>query len=186
MFRDEEIILPSGTGIPSEGEPEGREEEGAAAQLGNYPPESGWKQGWHAHLALSRLCDDQIGRICNALKETGLDENTMLVFTTDHGEHMGQHYCMYQKMEMYEPAVCSVPAVFHLPGQTKEQARRMKTAISHMDFVPTLADLFDLRLPRNDLDGISLRESLEKGVEQKQGIFLADILEIISLVICAE
>lgn len=161
LFQDEEMILPPGTGIPSEGEPEGRRK-GAAAQLGNYPPESGWKQGWHAHLSLSRLCDDQIGRIRKALKETGLDENTMLVFTTDHGEHMGQH-SMYQKMEMYEPAV-RVPAVFHLPGQTQEQSRRMKTAISHMDFVPTLTDLFELST-RNDLDGISLRESLEKGTE---------------------
>ena len=87
----------------------------------------------------------------------------MLVFTTNHGEHMGQH-SMYQKMEMSEPAV-RVPAVFHLrKGKAKEQARRMKTAISHMDFVPTLADLFDLST-RNDLDGITLRESLEKGTE---------------------
>ena len=159
LFRDEDMVLPPGTGVPSEGEPEGRRK-GAAAQLGEYPPELGWKQGWHAHLALSRLCDDQIGRIRKALKENGLDQNTMIVFTTDHGEHMGQH-SMYQKMEMYEPAV-RVPAVFHLPGQTQDH--RLKTAISHMDFVPTLVDLFDLST-KNDLDGMSLRSSLETGVE---------------------
>ena len=76
--------------------------------------DDGWQQGWHAHLALSHLCDEQIGRIRSTLSSCGLADNTMVVFTADHGEHMGQHG-MYQKMEMYEPAV-RVPAIFHLPG----------------------------------------------------------------------
>ena len=114
VFDESQIILPPYTGEKSIGEPENRCR-GVAAQLGQYPPKNGWKEGWHAHLALSHLCDSQIGKIRETLRKTGLDNNTMLVFTTDHGEHMGQH-SMYQKMEMYEPAV-RVPAIFHIPGK---------------------------------------------------------------------
>lgn len=165
FFDEESICLPAGTGTPSLGEPDNRRK-GAAAQLGCHPPEGGWKQGWHAHLALSHLCDEQIGRIRSALSSCGLADNTMIVFTADHGEHMGQHG-MYQKMEMYEPAV-RVPAIFHLPGVP---ACHLTTAISHLDFVPTLMDFFDLSTT-NSLDGQSLKESILTGREpEKRPIF---------------
>lgn len=157
-FDEEMISLPPLTGERSEGEPENRRK-GAAGQLGQYPPVNGWKEGWHAHLALSHLCDAQVGRIRETLKRRGLEENTMVVFTTDHGEHMGQHQ-MYQKMEMYEQAV-RVPAIFHVPGG---KAQRLSTPVSHLDFVPTLNDMLGLTT-RNPLDGRSLKESIERGTE---------------------
>ena len=158
LFDESQINLPSNTGEPSRGEPTNRRQ-GAAAQLGEYPPENGWKEGWHAHLALSNLCDAQVGRIRQTLKETGLDNETMIVFTTDHGEHMGQH-SMYQKMEMYEQAV-RVSAIFHMPG-TRHQS--ISTPISHLDFVSTLVDVLDLKTS-SDLDGQSLKESILTGKE---------------------
>lgn len=161
VFDESQIILPPYTGEKSIGEPENRCR-GVAAQLGQYPPKNGWKEGWHAHLALSHLCDSQIGKIRETLRKTGLDNNTMLVFTTDHGEHMGQH-SMYQKMEMYEPAV-RVPAIFHIPG---EENKVLSTAVSHLDFVPTLIDMLNLRT-YNDLDGQSLKESILNGTEPEE------------------
>ncbi|MFR1832845.1 MAG: sulfatase-like hydrolase/transferase [Lachnospiraceae bacterium] len=162
IFEEDKIELPEGTGSPAQGEPAGRRL-GAAARLGDYPPKEGWRRGWHAHLSLTRLCDDQIGRIQRALKETGLDRNTMVVFTTDHGEHMGQH-SMYQKMEMYEAAV-RVPAIFHSAGQTV--GKHLHNRISHLDFVPTLIELFGLQ-SNQELDGCSLKESIVKGTEPKE------------------
>ena len=161
LFDETRIQLPPGTGERSCGEPAGRRK-GAAAQLGDYPPAHGWKEGWHAHLALSCLCDAQIGRIRTALEQEGLSDNTAVVFTTDHGEHMGQH-SMYQKMEMYEPAV-RVPAIFHVPGA---KACRLTTPVSHLDFVPTLKDLFGLETT-NELDGRSLKESIFTGNEPEE------------------
>lgn len=158
LFDESLIRLPDGTGERSCGEPAGRRK-GAAAQLGDYPPANGWKEGWHAHLALSHLCDAQFGRVMDALKQNGLDSDTIMVFTTDHGEHMGQH-SMYQKMEMYEPAV-RVPAIFHMPGA---ESHRLKTPVSHLDFVPTLADMLGLQTS-NDLDGRSLKDSILEGKE---------------------
>lgn len=160
LFDEKDICLPPGTGNASFGQPENRKK-GAAAQLGCYPPEGGWQQGWHAHLALSHLCDEQMGRIRSTLSSCGLADNTMVVFTADHGEHMGQHG-MYQKMEMYEPAV-RVPAIFHLP---KTPSCRLNTAVSHLDFVPTLIDILGLETG-NPLDGHSLKESILTGKEPK-------------------
>lgn len=161
LFDESLILLPPGTGEPSGGEPAERRK-GAAARLGEYPPVHGWKEGWHAHLALSHLCDAQIGRILEALRQNHLESDTAVVFTADHGEHMGQH-AMYQKMEMYEPAV-RVPAIFHIPGT---ESRRVKTPVSHLDFVPTLIDLFGL-YTENDLDGQSLAGCIRTGKEPKE------------------
>lgn len=169
IFDESGIILPPGTGKCALGEPSGRRKS-AAAQLGGYPPKRGWREGWHAHLSLSRLCDDQVRRILDALKQYKLESDTAVVFTTDHGEHMGQH-SMYQKMELYEAAV-RVPAIFHVPG-TKQS--RIKTPISHLDFVPTLAELFALPVGERpapsagaQLDGRSLKECIVTGTEPEE------------------
>lgn len=157
-FPYEQIPLPANTDRPCPGEPDGYRR-GAAAQLGLHPPEKGWRQAWSAHLALANLCDEQCGRILQALRRNGLEQDTLVVFTTDHGEQLGQHG-MYQKMEMYEPAV-RVPALFHLPGGP---ACTLETPISHLDFVPTVTDLLGLPgLP--GAEGLSLAPSVRSGCE---------------------
>lgn len=158
LFPQEEIPLPANTGTPSPDEPASYRR-GAAAQLGQHPPEKGWQQAWSAHLALSHLCDAQFGRVLDTLRETGRTDDTLVVFTTDHGEQLGQHG-MYQKMEMYEPAV-HVPAVVHLPGGA---AAAPTTPVSHLDLVPTITELLGLPgLP--GAEGISLAHSVRTGCE---------------------
>lgn len=157
-FKDAKLQIPEHVGEPAQGEPPLRRL-GAAAGLGKYPPEHGWEEGFQAHAALSNLCDDQIGKVLAALKEAGLSDSTMIVFTTDHGEQMGQHG-MYQKMEMYEPAV-RVPAIFHTPGA---QPKRFQTPISHLDFVPTILDVLGVDGDIEKLEGQSLKDSIENGV----------------------
>lgn len=156
MFPPEAFALPPNTAVPARGEPAGRRL-GAPAQLADTPPQKGWQQGWSAHCALSRLCDDQLGMLLQTLSEEGLADDTLVVCTTDHGEQMGQH-AMYQKMEMYEPAV-RVPAVFYLPGAP---AARLDTPVSHLDFVPTVLDLLHVAPPRA-FEGCSLAASVRTG-----------------------
>lgn len=161
MFPPEAFTLPENTDIPAEGEPQDRRK-GAAAQLGNYPPEEGWEQGWSAHCALSRLCDDQLGRILDTLDQQGLADDTLVVCTTDHGEQLGQHR-MYQKMEMYEPAV-RVMATFRMPGA---QPHHFSTPISHLDFVPTVLDLLEVE-PPEQFEGDDLTPCVLTGVQPPQ------------------
>lgn len=158
LFDPAQIELPENVGIPADGEPENRRH-GAPAQLAAGLGRQDWKKAYAAHYALTRLCDDQIGRLLKTLERTGHGEDTLVVFTTDHGEQLGQH-AMYQKMEMYEPAV-RVPALFALPGHG---AARLATPVSHLDFLPTLLELLDIA-PEREYEGISLAEAMRSGKE---------------------
>ncbi len=49
-----------------------------------------WRKVWSAHLGLVNLADAGIGRILNALESSGQADNTIVAFTSDHGDHLGQ------------------------------------------------------------------------------------------------
>ena len=143
--------------MPAHGEPPGRRR-GIAAQLAEGVSMEQWRKVWAAHLGLVNLADAGIGRILNALEASGQAENTIVVFTADHGDHLGQHR-MYQKMEMYEQAI-RIPLMVRMPGA---DARVFDNPVSHLDLMPTLLDLTGVELP-GDLDGISLRDSILSGI----------------------
>lgn len=165
LFPPENFTLPETTGRPNKDELRSYST-GSPRQLANNPPTKGWKEGWSAHAALTRLCDDQLKRIINALKDNGVYDDTFLVCTTDHGEQMGEHN-MYQKMEMYESAV-RVPAIFKVPGCSPHT---FKTDITHLDFVPTILDYL-LEQDVSGFEGISLMNSIRTGEEPpKRDIF---------------
>jgi arylsulfatase A-like enzyme len=155
-FDPQEIELPSNVDVPAEGEPPGRRR-GIAAQLAEDVPMDEWRKAWAAHLGLVNLADAGIGRVLQALEVSGQGGNTIIVFTVDHGDHLGQHR-MYQKMEMYEQAI-KVPLIIRVPGA---EVRTLDSPVSHLDLMPTLLDLVDIE-PPDGLDGISLLESIVSG-----------------------
>lgn len=162
MFCDMPVTLPANTGIPARNEPASRRK-GAPANLAAVPPVGGWEEGMRAHYALTRLCDDQFARVRQALEDCSEWDNTMVVYTADHGEHMGQHK-MYQKMEMYEAAV-RVPAVIRFPGA--KPGHTVCTPVSHLDIVPTIADCLGLETEKG-FEGKSLKQTVLLGEEPKQ------------------
>lgn len=160
MFPPEVFQLPESTGRPNRIEPDSYKT-GAPRQLAANPPDKGWQEAWSAHCALSRLCDEQLGRIIEALKKEMVYDDTVIVCTTDHGEQLGEH-AMYQKMEMYESAV-RVPAIFKIPHGEKQE---FDTPVSHLDFFPTVLDLLDINIPYSE--GISLANSIKTGFPVKK------------------
>ena len=153
LFAPEEIVLPPNVGLPSRGEPSGRRR-GVPAQLAAGVSMEDWRKAWGAHLALVHLADAGIGRIIRALEESGQADRTIVLFTVDHGDHLGQHG-MYQKMELYEQAI-KVPLLIRFPGT---KARRIDSPVSHLDVMPTLLDLLGIE-PPGDLDGVSLAKQV--------------------------
>lgn len=154
LFPPDQIELPRNVGEIAKGEPANRRA-GVAAQLAENVTEAEWRSAWSAHLALTYLVDTLVGRLLASLEQHGLADDTLVVFTSDHGDHLGQH-SMYQKMELYDqasrvPLIMSGPEI--VPGQT------IQTPVSHVDLVPTVLDLSGLDLPRN-LDGRSLAKTL--------------------------
>ena len=153
MFDPAKIDLPENVGLAAEGEPADRRT-GDAALLAEGVSMNEWRKVWAAHLGLVRLADDALGRMLATLEAEGHADDTTIVFTSDHGDHLGQH-AMYQKMEMYEQAI-RVPLVFRAPGGS---AGSFDTPVSHLDVMPTTLELMGLDVP-DDLDGDSLAESV--------------------------
>jgi arylsulfatase A-like enzyme len=135
MFDPDAIDLPANVGQPAADEPADRRR-APAAQLADGVDEAAWRRVWAAHLGLVRLADDGIGRVLDALERAGVTDDTVVVFTSDHGEHLGQHR-LYQKMEMYEPAV-NVPLLIAGPDIPAGHHQHL---VSHVDLTPTLAQL---------------------------------------------
>ncbi|MGB7325281.1 MAG: sulfatase [Rubripirellula sp.] len=113
------------------------------------------RQAIQAYYASITFADAQVGRVLDALRETGLDRNTIVVFTSDHGYHMGQHG-YYQKLTLFEDAT-RVPLVMAGPGIAKGNSS--KSMAEMIDFYPTLAELTGLT-PPTAISGVSLADTL--------------------------
>ncbi len=98
-----------------------------------------------AYYASITFADAQLGLVLDALEETGLDENTIVLFTSDHGYHMGEHG-HWQKTTLFENAT-RVPLILAGPG-VERQGVSTKCPAEMVDFHSTLTDLAGLKAPK--------------------------------------
>ncbi len=100
-----------------------------------------------AYYAMVTLIDDEVGRILATLADLGLAENTLVIFTSDHGEMLGDHALMLKGPMMYEGAT-RVPLILRWPGQLPTGERRVDL-VQWLDLGPTILDAAGLPpLPR--------------------------------------
>ncbi|MBD3377854.1 sulfatase-like hydrolase/transferase [candidate division KSB1 bacterium] len=108
------------------------------------------------YYAAVTSCDDQFGRLMRFLDEQNLAENTIVVFTSDHGESMMSHGLM-SKSWWYEEAN-GIPFMIRMPGKIKPRKTNMPFAV--YNFMPTLLGIMDLAVPKtaegDDLSGFVL------------------------------
>jgi arylsulfatase A-like enzyme len=117
------------------------------------------------YWGMCSLVDTHVGRILAALDDLNLSEETLVVFTTDHGEMMSAHG-MWGKGVMYEPSV-RVPMMIHLPGQ--KRSGQVTGPTSQIDMVPTLIDYLGLD-PNVPLPGRSWRDRIEQNAPPRNVI----------------
>jgi len=98
-----------------------------------------------SYWAMIDLIDDQVGRILEALERTGQRENTIVVFTSDHGEMLGDHGIYLKGPFFYEPAV-RVPLLVSWPAAI-DGGRSTDALVELTDLAPTLLDLAGLEQP---------------------------------------
>lgn len=103
-----------------------------------------WKQLIANYWGLVSLVDTHLGRILDKLDALGLTEDTIIVYTSDHGDMMGSHR-LAAKCTMYEEAV-KVPMLMKLPG-IANPPKRVTNPISQIDLVPTLLDALNQDIP---------------------------------------
>ncbi|ACV68202.1 choline-sulfatase [Desulfohalobium retbaense] len=156
LYEDEEINLPHVEHIPYEQcDPHSQRLRHAYKMgQGEIAPED-IRNARRAYYGQISYVDAKIGRIMKALEDCGLRENTIVVFTADHGDMLGERGLWY-KMSFHEwsarvPFIVSAPQRFQ-PG-------RVTTPVSLVDLLPTLLDLSGdphLEAPADRLDGQSL------------------------------
>ena len=97
------------------------------------------------YLACVRSVDDNIGRLLAYLDETGLAENTIVVYTADQGFYLGDHG-WYDKRFMYEESL-RMPFVIRYP-ESIEPGQRVKEMTLNVDFAPTLLEMAGVEIPK--------------------------------------
>ena len=111
---------------------------------------------WMYHR-LTESVDFQIGRVLTALKNAGLEENTIIVFTSDHGDMNGSHGLILKNV-LFEEAQ-RVPLIFAGKGIKHNFADQTTLVCNGLDFLPTICDLAGIEVPKG-LPGISLKSFL--------------------------
>lgn len=110
-----------------------------------------------AYVAATAYVDAQVGRVLDALRELGLERDTIVVLWSDHGFLLGEH-AIWGKHTLYENGVRS-PLIIRAPGFGRA-GEKTDALVENVDLYPTLLDLCGLPLPAQ-LDGRSLRPYLE-------------------------
>lgn len=115
---------------------------------------------WNYYRFIEKV-DAEIGRVLALLRATGLHENTLIIFSADHGEACGSHQ-MFQKFTLYEESV-RVPFIVACLSDSiaVEKDRLNKTHfISGVDLFPTVCDYADVDVPEQ-VQGMSVRPIVE-------------------------
>jgi len=124
---------------------------------------------WHGDLGVAQAkrsrrgyygsvsyIDEQIGRILNALKQQGMYDNTLIIFTADHGDMLGDHH-LWRKSYAYE-ASAQIPMILRWPqnmGMDDQRGKSLLQPTELRDILPTFLDAAGAAIP-DHLDGKSL------------------------------
>lgn len=141
-------------------------------KLAATEPEARWREALERlnrnYAGSCALVDYAVGRILWALEATGQADNTIVVFTSDHGE-MGGAHSLIQKSVFYEEAL-RVPMLLRVPFRQSRQIA-VGPPVSHIDLVPTLLELMGAR-ERPDLPGESWSALLEGRRRREDHVFI--------------
>jgi arylsulfatase A-like enzyme len=122
--------------------------------------------GYYAHCT---ALDDCIGNLLQTLRETGLASNTLVVFTSDHGDLLGSH-AAFNKQQPYDEAI-RVPLLWHWPKGLGTSPRSLDATINAEDLMPTLLGLCKVRIPRT-VEGLDYSGYLHGGKSPSDGATL--------------
>lgn len=164
MYPAEEMIAPVSISDNMENSPY----KAANGRLGlpEYADQDKIKYMISNYYGLVKEVDDWVGVILDKLEELGLAENTLVIFTSDHGEMLGSHG-MREKNVFYDES-SHIPLIMRFPGAIKENVQ-VEGYVSLIDLFPSILDY--LGMEEQASDGISLR-GLIQGTDKEHGEYV--------------
>ncbi len=142
-----------------------------------YADEQLWRNYIGAYYALVTEVDHQVGEILKALDEAGLGNETIVIYTSDHGDFVG-HHGMVEKaaagQNVYED-ILNIPLIIRYPGN-KQNGKHIGELVSLVDIYPTLVELLGLKMPKlkYPLQGESMMQTLLYGKNMKRNYFVSE------------
>ena len=117
-----------------------------------------------AYMGLIKELDDQLGRLFDYLRESGRMEDTMIVFCSDHGDNLGDHWL--GEKDLFYDCSARIPLIVYDPRSDADSTRGMVTdkLVEGIDLLPTFLDAFGGNAIPHILEGRSL-EPLLHGIE---------------------
>ena len=129
------------------------------------------QQAKQAYFASVSFMDAQVGRVLDALERLDLADDTIVVFTSDHGYHLGEHG-LWQKMSLFEGSA-RVPLIIAAPGMA-DAGSVVEAPVGLIDLYPTLTELCGVPAPEN-IQGQSLTAMLTDPNELGRGWALSQV-----------
>ena len=120
-------------------------------------------QGYYAHCTAT---DQAIGDLINKIKALGLSKNTIVVFTSDHGEMMGAHGRLPFRKQLAWEESSHIPFLIRLPGMDKDQAAEISSPLTTPDILPSLLGLCGIKIP-GSIEGTDLSAVIKAPSTQK-------------------
>jgi arylsulfatase A-like enzyme len=142
-----------------------------------YADEQLWRNYIGAYYALVTEVDHQVGEILKTLDETGQTNETIVIYTSDHGDFVGNHGMVEKAaagQNVYED-ILNIPLIIKYPGN-KENGKHVGELVSLVDIYPTLVELLGLKVPKltHPLQGESMVKTLLSGKPMKRNYFVSE------------
>lgn len=130
-----------------------------AARLSRLVGEAGLREFLRCYYAQVSLVDWNVGRILNKLRELGLERNTLVVFTSDHGDMNCGHGLLSKSIPACYDEIMRTPLLMRLPGKIPA-GRVVDVHVNGVDIMPTILDYLGVPIPEG-IHGRSLRPFIE-------------------------
>ncbi len=132
---------------------------GPSKRLGDIMGPEGIREYAAIYHGMVKYIDDQLGRVLAKLDEKGLADDTLVVFTTDHGDMVGAHGCIGKSIQSFYDDLVRIPLVMRFPGRVAP-GTVVRQPVSQIDFMPTILDYLGQDVPEG-IHGRSMRALIE-------------------------
>ena len=149
-----------------------RDHYGDELLLSQNNDETRWRSYLWYYYRMTEAVDFEIGRVLKALTDKGLDENTLIIFSSDHGDGMGENKWAAKLSLRDGPA--KVPFVLYYKNGIPTTGINDHQLVSGLDVVPTILDFANIQ-PGDGLKGISLRKAINSPSEKHRDFVVTEL-----------